>query len=161
LEYLKERETSLNEFLQKAGGQLTGIEESISFTRKQLGEEEDSLEGLNEKLLQLQAEVNAKRNVLDEKRSALDELRSEYQRMQREQFEAEKKVAVADTSIQNVQRAIQQIEQERATREEQRESLAARLVEQEKELQDSHCCRSLRCRPTRTTASVLSTPRAA
>ena len=113
LEYLKERETSLNEFLQKAGGQLEGIEESIAFTQKQLGEENDSLEGLNERFLQLQSEVNAKRNVLDEKRTALDELRAEYQRMQREQFEAEKKVAVADTSIQNVQRAIQQVEQDR------------------------------------------------
>ncbi|MBA2499895.1 MAG: chromosome segregation protein SMC [Chitinophagaceae bacterium] len=134
LEYLKERETSLNEFLQKAGGQLQGIEESIAFTQKQRGEENDSLEGLNEKFLQLQSEVNANRTVLDEKRTALDDLRSEYQRMQREQFDAEKKVAVADTSIQNMQRTIQQVEQDREQREAQRETLATQLQADEKEL---------------------------
>ncbi len=32
LEYLKEREGSLKEFLQKAEGQLKGIDESIAFT---------------------------------------------------------------------------------------------------------------------------------
>ena len=32
LQYLKERETSLKEFLQKAEGQIKGMEESIAFT---------------------------------------------------------------------------------------------------------------------------------
>ncbi|HEY9364611.1 MAG TPA: AAA family ATPase, partial [Chitinophagaceae bacterium] len=136
LEYLKERETGLNAFLQKAGGQLEGIEESIAFTKLQVDEEENSLQGLNEKLKQYQEEVNAKRIVLDEKRSALDELRAEHQHTQRTQFEAEKKVAVADTSIQNLQRATSQIEDERSQREEQRTQLARDLQAKEAELSE-------------------------
>ena len=50
LEHLKERETSLKEFLQKAEGQLKGIDESIAFTGMQVEEEEKALTGLNEQL---------------------------------------------------------------------------------------------------------------
>ncbi|MBS1655649.1 MAG: AAA family ATPase, partial [Bacteroidetes bacterium] len=135
LEYLKERETNLAEFLQKAEGQLKGIEESIGFTQLQVEEEDKSLEGLTEQLEQLREGLDAKRGVLDEKRSAWDNLRGEYQHTQRSQFEAEKKVAVADTSIQNLQRAIQQIEDEKAQREEQRLHLDQERQVKEKELQ--------------------------
>ena len=71
LEHLKEKETSLKNFLEKAEGQLKGIDESIGFTNLQVEDEEKSLIGLNEQLEQLRNEVAAKRNVLDEKRSAL------------------------------------------------------------------------------------------
>jgi len=134
LEHLKERETGLNDFLQKAGGQLQGIEESISFTKTQVEEEEKKFIGLNEQLNQLRNEVDAKRIIMDEKRVALDSLRSGYQQVQRNQFEAEKKVAVADTSIQNLTRAIQQIEDDRAQRDNQRKQLADELHLREKEL---------------------------
>ena len=40
LQYLKERETSLNDFLQKAGGQLKGLDESIQFTSQQIKDDE-------------------------------------------------------------------------------------------------------------------------
>ncbi|HNR17464.1 MAG TPA: AAA family ATPase, partial [Chitinophagaceae bacterium] len=120
LEHLQEKEGSLKEFLLKAEGQLKGIEESIGFTNQQVLDEEKSLELLSEQLAQLNNEVNAKREVLDEKRRMLDNLRNEYQQIQRNQFDAEKKVAVADTSVQNLQRVIHQIEEERVHREEQR-----------------------------------------
>jgi chromosome segregation protein len=135
LEYLKEREGSLKEFLQKAEGQLKGIDESIAFTNQQVDEEEKSLAGLSEKLLQLREEADTKRNVVDEKRNAVDSLRSEYQQAQRSQFDAEKKVAVADTSIQNLQRTIAQIEEERHQRDEQRHRLDEERALHEKELQ--------------------------
>ena len=135
LEYLKEREGSLKEFLQKAEGQLKGIDESIAFTTLQVEEEEKSLEGLSERLLQLREEADTKRNVVDEKRNAVDSLRGEYQRIQRSQFDAEKKVAVADTSIQNLQRTIAQIEEEREQRDEQRHRLDEERILHEKELQ--------------------------
>lgn len=135
LEYLKEREGSLKEFLQKAEGQLKGIDESIAFTTLQVEEEEKSLEGLSERLLQLREEADTKRNVVDEKRNAVDSLRSEYQQIQRSQFDAEKKVAVADTSIQNLQRTIGQIEEEREQRDEQRHRLDKERILHEKELQ--------------------------
>lgn len=134
LEYLKERESSLKEFLQKAGGQLKGIDESIGFTQLQVEEESNALEGLTEQLQQLNNQVSVQREVLDEKRRTLDTFRSEYQQVQRSQFDAEKKVAVADTSVQNLQRAIGQIEEERKQREEQRHHLDEERLLKEKEL---------------------------
>ena len=134
LGHLKERESGLQDFLQKAGGQLQGIEESIAFTKNQVEEEAKNLIGLNEQLIQLRSDVDAKRGVMDEKRVALDSLRSGYQQVQRNQFEAEKKVAVADTSIQNLTRAIQQIDEDRAQRDNQRKHLADELHLREKEL---------------------------
>lgn len=134
LEYLKERETSLKSFLEKAGGQLKGIDESISFTGLQITEEEKAFSGLSDQLVNLREEADSRRNVLDEKRQSLDALRNEYQQVQRSQFDAEKKVAVADTSVQNLQRAIQQIEDERAQRESQRLQLDEERLVREKEL---------------------------
>lgn len=135
LEHLKEKESNLKEFLQRAEGNLKGIEESISFTHQQVSEEEEKLAGLNEQLEQFRTDADAKRNVLDEKRRVLEDLRSGYQQVQRNQFEAEKKVAVADTSIQNLQRVILQIEEERKHRDEQRVHLDSDRVLKEKELE--------------------------
>ncbi|HEX7904815.1 MAG TPA: AAA family ATPase, partial [Chitinophagaceae bacterium] len=134
LEYLKERENSLKEFLQKAEGQLKGIDESIGFTRQQVEEESNALEGLTEQLQRLNNEVARQREVLDEKRRSLDSLRSEYQQVQRNQFDAEKKVAVADTSVQNLQRTIGQIEEERKQREGDCHHLDQERILKEKEL---------------------------
>ena len=72
---------------------------------------------MNEQLMQLRNEMDAKRVVMDEKRIALDVLRSGYQQVQRNQFEAEKKVVIADTSIQNLSRAIQQIDDDKVQRD--------------------------------------------
>ena len=134
LEHLTEKETSLKDFLQKAEGQLKGIDESMGFTNLQVSQEEKSLELLSGQLAQLSNDVNAKREVLDEKREALNQLRGEYQQIQRNQFDAEKKVAVADTSIQNLQRVIGQMEEERKQREEQRHHLDSDRGLKEKEL---------------------------
>jgi chromosome segregation protein len=119
LEYLRERQTSLTQFLNKAEGQISGIEESINFTQQQITEEEQILQNLTGQLEELRAQVDEKRAIVDENRSALNALRSSYQQVQRSQFDAEKKVAVADTSIQNVQRTIFHLEEERSTRQDQ------------------------------------------
>ena len=134
LEYLKEKETSLKDFLQKAEGQIKGIDESIEFSQSQIEEEEKNLNDLHSQLDHLRSEVDRKRAVLDEKRSIVNILRTDFQQVQRSQFEAEKKVAVADTSIQNLQRAIQQIEDEKTQRDFQRKQLADELFLKEKEL---------------------------
>ncbi len=134
LEYLKEKETNLKDFLQKAEGQIKGIEESIEFTQLQIQDEEKNLTGLYTQLEHLRSEVDRKRAILDEKRSVLNVLRTDFQQVQRSQFEAEKKVAVADTSIQNLQRAIQQVEDEKSQRDFQRKQLADELFLKEKEL---------------------------
>ncbi|GAC1381830.1 MAG: chromosome segregation protein SMC [Ginsengibacter sp.] len=123
LQYLKEREGSLTEFVKKAEGQLKGIDESISFTRQQIGDEQIKLQEIKSAHEELTKKVSEKRSIFDEKRKALDELRQTYQSVQRSQFEAEKKVAVADTSIHNLQRTIHQLEEENVNRAKQIEQL--------------------------------------
>ena len=134
LEHLREKETSLKDFLGKAEGQQKGIEESIVFSQGQVAEETRVLEELNQQLNQLREELDGKRNLLDEKRKVLDTQRGEQQQLQRSQFDAEKKVAVADTSFQNLQRLIHQTEEERKNRETQREQLDLEREMREKEL---------------------------
>ncbi len=146
--YLKERETSLNSFLQKAGGQLKGLDDSIQFTSQQIKEDEAKLEELEGRLEDVKHAVEDKRKTFDEKRSSIDALRRENQALQRQQFDAEKKVAIADTSIQNVQRTIVQIQDEKTQRQTQLQQLGAERkvktdeLEQKKaslqQLQDHH-----------------------
>ncbi|MBI3882888.1 MAG: chromosome segregation protein SMC, partial [Sphingobacteriales bacterium] len=148
LQHLKEKETSLNEFLQRAGSQLSGLEESIEFTSLQIQDETVKLEEFEGKLDDLKDAVEDKRKVFDEKRSSIDTLRRENQAIQRTQFEAEKNVAVADTSIQNLQRTVAQIQDEKTQRQLQIQQLEAERkvkadeLEQKKvdlqQLQDHH-----------------------
>jgi chromosome segregation protein len=134
LEHLKEKETGLKDFLEKAEGQIKGIEESIGFTNAHVEEENKILDEFHNQLQLLRSDVDTKRIVLDEKRSVVNILRTDFQQVQRSQFEAEKKVAVADTSIHNLHRTIQHIEDERLQRDFQRKQLADELFLKEKEL---------------------------
>lgn len=134
LEHLQERETSLSGFLQRAEGQIKGIEESIGFTQQQLSNEEETFTDYTSQLEDLRLEVNAKRKVVDESRAALNNMRTAYQQVQRSQFDAEKKVAIADTSIQNIQRSIYQLEEENSNREEQEQGLELEIQSKEKQL---------------------------
>ncbi len=136
LQYLRERETSLGDFLQKAGGQLKGIEESIRFTMEQIRDEEARLLDTEGRLDELKEALESKRRVFDEKRTSIDEGRRENQAIQRSQFEAEKKVAVADTSIQNLQRTILQIQEEKKLRQGQLQQLEGEKTVKEKELEE-------------------------
>lgn len=123
LHYLKEKEKGLQDFLEKATGQLTTIGDSIEYTQLQLSEEEQKLTEMQQLVLQGQSGMEEKRRIFDEKRSGLDELRGRFQQLQLKQFDAEKKVAVADTSILNIQRALQQLTDERNQRENQLQQL--------------------------------------
>ena len=136
LTYLKEKETSIKDFLQKAEGQLQGIDESIEFTSLQLTEEDSKLSNLQTQLDTAKMDVETKRQVFDEKRSTIDQLRRQYQEIQRKQFDAEKKVAVADSSIQNLQRALTQLQDERQQRELQLKQLEEQRIEREQELEE-------------------------
>ncbi len=135
LQYLKERESGLNEFLLKAGGQLKGLDESIQFTGNQITEDELQLTQFESKLVDLKNAVEEKRKVFDDKRSHIDELRKQSQALQREQFDAEKKVAIADTSIQNLQRAVTQIQEEKTQRQSQLQQLEPEKKQKEAELE--------------------------
>jgi chromosome segregation protein len=135
LNFLKEKESSLKEFLSKSEGQLTGLEESIAFTGKQIQEETEKLSDLDTSLLNLKESVEAQRRVFDEKRQAVDSIRTNTTGIQRNQFEAEKKIAVADTSIQNLHQAIERLEEETISRKSQLKQLEEEKSIQEETLQ--------------------------
>lgn len=135
LQYLEEREKGLQDFLQRADGQIKGIEESIAFTQRQVSEEEGGFDTLHQEFSLLSEQVDQQRSQLGEKRNNLEQLRSTHQQIQRQQFESEKNAAVSETSIQNIQRAMQQVEEEKSRREDQRNQLADELQIKEKELQ--------------------------
>lgn len=135
LHYLKEKETSLKDFLEKASGQLKTIGDSIEYTQMQVGEEEARLSELQDRVETAKMDIEDKRRLFDERRSGVDALRNQYQQIQRNQFDAEKKVAVADTSIQNLQRAQAQLSEEKQSREAQLEQLQKELVEKEESLE--------------------------
>lgn len=135
LNFLQEKETSLQEFLSRSEVQLKGLDESIQFTETQIGEEKIKLENLEEQLEQFKDSVEEKRKVFDEKRAHIDTLRAENVAVQRNQFDAEKKVAVADTSIQNIQNAIERIEEEREARASQLKQLEEERTIKEEELE--------------------------
>lgn len=136
LQYLKEKEGSIMIFLNKAEGQLSGIDESIEFTTLQLGEEEGKLGSQQQQLDEMRLDVAAKHQVFDVKRGTVDQLRRQHQEVQRKQFDAEKKVAVADASIQNLQRALTQLQDERQQRESQLKQLEEQRIDKEQELED-------------------------
>ena len=116
LQYLKEKETSLNDFLSKAGGQSAGLEESIQFSEKQIVDEEAALLALQATIDQIKQNVEANRAAFDAKRGLVDELRRKNQVLQRSQFEAEKNVAIRDTSLMNLEKSIHHISEEQAHR---------------------------------------------
>jgi len=135
LNFLKERESSLQSFLEKSSSQLKGLEESIAFSTRQVGEEEAKLETFESQLDAFKQTSEDKRKIFDEQRLLLDGIRSENLQIQRSQFEAEKKVAVADTSIANLQRSISQVEEERAVRASQLKQQEEEKLTKEKELE--------------------------
>ena len=137
LQHLKERKVSLDEFLLKAAGQTSGLEESIAFTGNQITDEQAKLNQLELNLESLKLAVEEKRKVYDDQRSAVDTLRRENQTIQRNQFDAEKKVAVADTSIQNIQRSINQLQEEKTHRLSQIKQLEEDKLQKETELTQS------------------------
>ncbi|QJB32350.1 chromosome segregation protein SMC [Chitinophaga oryzae] len=125
LTYLREREKNINDFLNNAEGQLQGLTTSIEFTEKQVVEEAEVFESMEDELETLREMVEEKKERFQQKKLALETLRNDQQRWQRQQFEAEKKVAVADTSVQNLQRGIQQLQEEKNSRLQQITQLEA------------------------------------
>jgi chromosome segregation protein len=136
LHYLKEKETNLNEFLNRAEGQVKTIGDSIEYTQLQVTDEENKLIELSNRVTATKMDVEAKRSLYDEKRAAVDVLRTQFQQIQRNQFDAEKKVAISDTSIQNLQRAATQLTDEKQNRDAQLQQLEVELKEKEELLEN-------------------------
>ena len=134
LNYLNDKESSLQEFLERAEGQLKTIGDSIEYTKLQVVEEEKVYNDFKNRVESAQTELSNKRAQFDDQRTVLDGLRQQYGQIQRSQFDAEKKVAVSDTSIQNVQRSQEQLEGEQTHRGAQIEELTATLATKEADL---------------------------
>lgn len=116
MDHLREREKGLHEFLSQSAIQLTQLEDSVSFSNRQITEETSALEELKEQLETMRGEANVKQEAFEEGKKALETLRGDHQQKQRSQFDAEKKVAVADTSVMNLQRSKQQVRDEQEQR---------------------------------------------
>ncbi len=123
LTYLREREKSLTDFLNNAESQLKGLSDSIAFTEKQVTEEQEVFDSMQDELETLHEMVEEKKVHFHDKKQHLENQRKDQQQWQRQQFEAEKKVAIADTSVQNLQRGIQQLQEERTNRQTQIQQL--------------------------------------
>jgi chromosome segregation protein len=161
LHYLKEKETNLKEFLDKATGQVKTIGDSIEYTQMQVGEEEGKLAELQDAVENAKLDIENKRRNFDERRSGVDALRGQFQQIQRNQFDAEKKVAVADTSIQNLQRAQTQLTDEQTQRAQQLTQLQEVLVEKEETLVDKrNALADLQAHQEKTKSSIFETQQA-
>ena len=134
LQYLKEKEESIKDFLAKAEGQLQGINDGIELSQNQIGEEEGRLQNTQQEVEAARTKADEARKIVDEKRGLLESNRMGYQAIQRQQFDAEKTVAIADTSIQNLQRSVYQLTQENSQREQQLQQLQAELQQKENQL---------------------------
>ena len=134
LQYLKEKEESIKDFLAKAEGQLQGINDGIELSQNQIGEEEGRLQITQLEVEAARTKADEARKIVDEKRGLLESNRMGYQAIQRQQFDAEKTVAIADTSIQNLQRSVYQLTQENSQREQQLQQLQAELQQKENQL---------------------------
>ena len=134
LQYLKETKTNLSQFLNKASGQLNGLQDSIAFTALQITDEEAKVTELEDKVANLKDAVDEKRTLFDQKRSNIDDLRKQNQALQLNRFDSEKKVAIADTSIQNLQRSIFQLTEEQKVRASQIIQIDTETQEKDKSL---------------------------
>jgi chromosome segregation protein len=134
LNYLNDKESNLQAFLERAEGQLKTIGDSIEYTKLQVVDEEKLYNDFKNRVETSQSELTNKRAQFDDQRSVLDGLRQQYGQIQRSQFDAEKKVAVSDTSIQNVLRSQEQLTSEQSNRATQIEELTATLGIKEADL---------------------------
>lgn len=125
IHYLREKETGLREFINKAESQAATIEENIGFTQKQVSDEQAVIETMQDELNNLIGASAGKKNVLDEKQELLNAARAGNAQLMRDQFEAEKNVAVSDTSVQNMQRSVTQLQEEQQQRTAHTEKLEA------------------------------------
>jgi chromosome segregation protein len=123
MNFLKEKEGNLQDFLAKGALQAKGLEESLYFTDNQVGEEDVKLEQLIHELETLREKTDFAKASFGTAKLLLDQLRSSNAQVQRQQFDSEKNIAVADTSIQNLEWALVQQEGEMAAREQQLKQL--------------------------------------
>lgn len=133
LEYLRERERNIHQFLGNADSQWQEVQSAIAQAETLIEKEMDALEEAKEQLESLRDMVADKREVFEEKRSIVEALRKEMLEDQRRQFDAEKKVAIADSSVMNLQRSILHTQDEMAQRNQQIAQLGVEKTHAEQE----------------------------
>ena len=158
LNYLNDKESNLQAFLERAEGQLKTIGDSIEYTKLQVVDEEKLYNDFKNRVEIAQTELTNKRAQFDDQRTVLDGLRQQYGQIQRSQFDAEKKVAVSDTSIQNILRSQEQLASEQTNRVTQIEELTVTLATKEADLTErkSHLA-ALQAQHEKAKASIFET----
>lgn len=136
LEYLRERERNLSNFLGNADAQWTELQAAIAQAEELIEKEKTSLEDAREQLESLRDLVADKQIIFEEKRGIVEGLRKEMLEDQRRQFDAEKKVAIADSSVMNIQRSILHTQDEIAQRNSQVAQINTEKIAAEAEQKD-------------------------
>lgn len=116
LRFLTEKKQGLIDFLEKSEGQLSSLQDSVTYTEQLAAAEKEEVTKLQEQLEDKNRQLQQLRTAYDTRRQDLEMERQQLQMQQRQHFEAEKKVAVADTGIANLQRGIAQLQDEQAQR---------------------------------------------
>lgn len=127
LDHLKDRASSITNFLKNAQNQESQLNLSIQRGNTQIEELQEALEELSDKLYTVSDQLEDKKADFEEKKRQLESERSKLLAIQREQFEAEKKVAIADTSLSNLMRSQNQLMDDRQRRQVQIEQFQQEL----------------------------------
>lgn len=130
LDHLKDRLSSITNFLNNASLQEQTINDYIQNARVQAEQIADSLEELQDRMNTVSDSLEQKKVDFEEARTALDVERNKYLALQREQFEAEKNKAVSDTTLANLMRARQQAHDDRQRHETQLQQAQTALQHQ-------------------------------
>jgi chromosome segregation protein len=117
IEHLKQLRTNTENFLKDADRQTKELQKSIEKTTEALASEKEALASLQDKVNELRANLDVKRNAFDGQKAELDNLRKAQQALQLKHFETEKQVAVADNSVSNINLTIGQIDAESVQRQ--------------------------------------------
>lgn len=117
LDHLKDRLSSISNFLNNASLQEQTINDYIQNAKSQSEQISESLEELRDRMQTVADSLEQKKEDFEDARSALDAERNKYLALQREQFEAEKNKAITDTTLANLMRARQQAHDDRQRRE--------------------------------------------
>lgn len=134
LRFLTEKKQGLIDFLEKSEGQLSSLQDSVTYTEQLAAAEKGEVTKLQEQLEDKNKQLQQLRTAYDTRRQDLEMERQQLQMQQRQHFEAEKKVAVADTGIANLQRGIAQLQDEQAQRVGQIGQLQQEKQQRENEL---------------------------
>lgn len=122
LDHLKDRKSSITNFLKNAATQEQTIEENISGIEKQLSEWEEKITDIEGKFEIIADTLEEKKDLYEQRKQELEQERNLFFQTQKDHFEAEKSKAIVDTKMANLVRAQSQAMEELERRRSQLEN---------------------------------------